>query len=133
MILANDIAKRYWSNSVLSTNLKESHLKTKSENIVNSYAVDDLGFLINPEEWTEAFAASTLGLLPHGLSSLHKDVIQYVRSKYLHLGALPPVRRVCKSTGIGKSELNTLFGSCLQLCRAAGLPFPDDELRAHMN
>ena len=89
MILANDIAKRYWSNSVLSTNLKESHLKTKGENIVNSYAVDDLGFLISPEEWTEAFAASALSLLPHGLSSQHKDVIQYVRSKYLHLGALP--------------------------------------------
>ena len=30
-------------------------------------------------------------------------------------------------------ELKTLFGSCLQLCRAAGLPFPDDELRGHMN
>jgi sulfur relay (sulfurtransferase) DsrC/TusE family protein len=118
---------------VLSTNQKEFPLKTKSDNIVNSYAVDGLGFLINPEEWTEAFAASALGLLPHGLSSRHKDVIHYVRSKYLHLGALPPVRRVCKSTGIGKSELKTLFGSCLQLCRAAGLPLPDDELRGHMN
>ena len=118
---------------MLSTNLKESHLKTKSDNIVNSYAVDDLGFLINPEEWTEAFAASALGLPPNSLSSQHKDVIHYVRNKYLHFGALPPVRRVCKSTGIGKSELKILFGSCLQLCRVAGLPFPDDELRGHMN
>jgi sulfur relay (sulfurtransferase) DsrC/TusE family protein len=118
---------------VLSTNQKELQLKTKSDNNINSYAVDDLGFLINPEDWTEAFAASALGLLPGSMSPRHKDVIHYVRNKYLHLGALPPVRRVCKSTGIAKSELKTLFGSCLQLCRAAGLPFPDDEVRGHMN
>jgi len=118
---------------VLSTNQIEPLLETKSDNIVNNYAVDDLGFLIRPEEWTEAFAASALGLQANNLTSRHKDVIHYVRNKYLRLGVLPPVRRVCKSTGIAKSELNALFGSCLQLCRAAGLPFPDDELRGHMN
>lgn len=63
---------------MLNTNLIETHLKAKGENIVNSYAVDDRGFLIDPEVWTEAFAASALGLQPHGLPSQHKEVIHRV-------------------------------------------------------
>ncbi len=118
---------------MLSVSQKESHLENKIDPVIHDYAVDDLGFLINPEEWTEAFAARALGLLPRSLSSQHNDVLYYVRDKYLHLGALPPLRHLCKSLGIEKSELKTLFGSCLQLWRAAGLPFPDDEIRAHMN
>lgn len=118
---------------MLSVNQNESHLENKVEHIISEYAVDDLGFLINPDEWTEAFAAKALGLLPRSLSKQHKDVLHYVRNKYLHLGALPSVRHVCKSVGIEKSELKTLFGSCLLLWRSAGLPAPDDEIRAHMN
>jgi sulfur relay (sulfurtransferase) DsrC/TusE family protein len=130
---ANKIAKKYWSKRMLSVNQKESHLDNKADLIINDYTVDDLGFLINPDEWTEAFAANALGLLPRSLSTQHKDVLHYVRNKYLHLGALPSVRHVCKSVGIEKSELKVLFGSCLQLWRAAGLPLPDDEIRSHMN
>ena len=118
---------------MLSVSQKEWHLENKTDPVIHDYAVDDLGFLINPEEWTEAFAASALGLLPRSLSSQHIDVLHYVRDKYLHLGALPPLRHVCKSIGIEKSELKTLFGSCLQLWQAAGLPCPDDEIRAHIN
>jgi len=108
---------------------------TTEESVDNStnVLVDEEGFLINPEQWTEAFAASALGLLPRSLSVQHKDVLYFVRKKYLHLGALPPVRYVCKSIGMEKSELKVLFGSCLQLWRAAGLTSPDDEIRSHMN
>lgn len=113
---------------MLSVNQNESHQKNHTDIIV-----DDDGFLINPEEWTEAFAAKALGLRPRSLSSQHKDVLHYVRNKYFHLGTLPSVRHVCKSIGIEKSELKTLFGTCLQLWRAAGLPSPNDEIRAHMN
>ena len=118
---------------MLSVSQKESHIEKKVDLIIDNYAVDDLGFLINPEQWTEAFAAKALGLLPRSLSSQHKKVLHYVRNKYLHLGALPPLRQACKSIGVEKSELKTLFGSCMQLWLAAGLPFPDDEIRAHMN
>ena len=113
---------------MLNTNTIEGSV----DNSTNVF-VDEEGFLINPEQWSEAFAASALGLLPRSLSSQHKDVLHYVRKKYLHLGALPPVRHVCKSIGMEKSDLKVLFGSCLQLWRAAGLPSPDDEIRSHMN
>lgn len=112
--------------------LNTNRIENLEENITNP-VIDDEGFLIDPEQWTEAFAAHALGLLPRSLCPRHKAVILYVRKKYLHLGALPPVRTVCKSVGIDKQELKTLFGSCLRLRRAAGLPRPDDELRSHMN
>ena len=118
---------------MLSVKKEVPHLENKIDVLINNYNVDDDGFLIAAEEWTEAFAARALGLPPRSLSPQHLDVLRYVRNKYLLLGALPPVRRVCKSTGLEKSELKVLFGSCLQLWRAAGLPSPDDEIRAHMN
>ena len=68
---------------MLSVNQEESHLENKVDLIISDYVVDDLGFLINPDEWTEAFAAKALGLLPRSLSSQHKAVIHYVRNKYL--------------------------------------------------
>ena len=112
---------------MLNINDNESH-QEKNIHII----VDEQGFLINPEEWTEAFAENALDLAGK-LTSQHLNVIHFVRSKFLHLGALPPVRHVCKSTGMEKSELKLLFGSCLNLWRAAGLPSPDDEIRSHMN
>ncbi len=113
---------------MLSVNQKESYQENETDIIV-----DDHGFLINPAQWTEAFAENSLGLLSGELTPDHLNVIYFVRDKYLHLGALPPVRHVCKSTGIEKTELKNLFGSCLQLWRATGLPRPDDEIRSHMN
>ena len=112
--------------------LNANRIDNPEKNITNP-AVDGEGFLIDPEQWTEAFAANALGLLPRSVCPRHKAVMLYVRKKYLHLGALPPMRAVCKSVGIDKQELKTLFGSCLQLWRAAGLPRPDDEIRSHMN
>lgn len=109
-----------------------NHNESNQENNIHILA-DEQGFLINPAEWTEAFAENALCLLPGELTSRHLNVIHFVRSKFLHLGALPPVRHMCKSTGIEKSELKMMFGSCLQLWRAAGLPSPDDEIRSYMN
>lgn len=95
--------------------------------------VDDHGFLTDPDKWTEAFAASALGLMPYSLSSQHKDVIHYVRKKYLQYSGLPPARDICNSIGMEESMLIVLFGSCLQLWRASGLPRPDDEIGSHLN
>jgi len=95
--------------------------------------IDAHGFMINPEHWTETFAENNLGLRPGDLTNEHLKVIHFIRKKYLYLGALPPLRQVCKSTGIDKPALKIMFGSCLQLWRASGLPRPDDEIRSHMN
>lgn len=95
--------------------------------------VDDKGFLLDTDSWSEAFAANALGLPTNGLQAGHLKVIYFVRDKYAGIGALPPMRRVCKSTGLDKLEIKILFGSCMNLLRAAGLPRPSDEVTAHMN
>ena len=94
---------------------------------------DEHGYLINPYEWTKAFAEMALDMECGELSMRQLSVIHFIRYKYLKFGALPPVRHVCKSTGVEKQELKTMFGSCMRLWRAAGLPSPNDEIRAHMN
>lgn len=95
--------------------------------------VDEHGFLINPDHWTVAFSEIALGLKSGELSIRQLSVIHFIRYKYLNFGALPPVRHVCKSTGVEKQELKIMFGTCMRLWRAAGLPSPNDEIRAHMN
>ena len=113
---------------MLSANQNEFH----QESVID-IVVDEYGFLLNPSQWTEAFAENVLDLSPGELTARHRVVMEFVRYKFLRFGALPPVRNVCKCTGLEKSELNIMFGSCLQLWRATGLPRPDDEIRSHMN
>ena len=78
------------------------------------YIVDDNGLLINAEDWTAGFALQVLGLESDNLSVQHRNVLQYVRTKYLHIGAFPTACLICKSTGIEKHELKFLFGACVQ-------------------
>lgn len=100
---------------------------------IPDFITDEEGFLINAEDWSQLFAEKTLGLASSSLSVEHLKVINFIRDKFLRLGALPPMRTVCKSSGLDKAELKQTFGSCLQLWKAAGLPQPDDEIRAYMN
>ncbi len=98
-----------------------------------TFTTDENGYLYNAQDWHEAFAEQVLADNFTQLTAEHFKVIFFVREKVLHLGALPPLRHVCKSTGLDKAELKRLFGSCLFLWKAAGLPAPDDEIRSHMN
>ena len=100
---------------------------------ITDFITDEEGFLINAEDWSPLFAEKTLGLAPDSLGNGQLKVIYFIRDKVLRLGALPPMRTVCKSSGLDKVELKQSFGSCAQLWKAAGLPNPDDEIRAYMN
>lgn len=105
----------------------------ESKRNVTDFIIDEEGFLINPEDWSQLFAEQTLDLAANSLGMEQLKVISFIRDKFLRLGALPPMRTVCKSSGLDKATLKQTFGSCLQLWKAAGLPRPDDELRAYMN
>lgn len=113
-----------YNNTIEKLNLKINIL---------DFTTDEDGFLIDPEDWSPLFAEKTLALPFHSLGAEQLKVIHFIRDKFLRLGALPPMRTVCKSSGLDKATLKQTFGSCLQLWKAAGLPRPDDELRAYMN
>ena len=95
--------------------------------------LDDEGFLADPYEWSEGVAriiAHLDGIGP--LNDAHWRVIGFVRDRYLRLGAMPPMRRICRSSQLDRQQVKALFGGCLQVWRVAGLPYPGEEARSYM-
>lgn len=96
-------------------------------------AFDEDGFLINPEIWTEAFAQRIANEDHLGdLTKLHWEVIAFVRDRHFRLGALPPMRTICRKLKVSNQNAHKLFPSCRQLWRVAGLPNPGEEAKTYM-
>ena len=95
--------------------------------------IDREGYLIDPLDWTRALTEGRAREAAIELTDKHWHLIELIRDKYLRLGALPPLRSVCKAVGFEKHELKLQFGSCLNLWRIAGLPYPGEEAVAYMN
>ena len=103
------------------------------ENSESHAILDAEGYLIDPSDWSRAFTERKAREASIELSSKHWQLIEIIRDKYLRLGALPPIRTVCKAVGFDKHELKLQFGSCLNLWKVAGLPNPGEEAIAYMN
>ena len=95
--------------------------------------LDEDGFLIETYEWTKAYTTTKAAEANVVLNEKHWLLIDLIRDKYLRLGALPPMRTVCKNVGVNKQEIKSQFGSCLNLWRIAGLPNPGEEAKTYMN
>lgn len=94
---------------------------------------DEYGFLISPELWSEnvaAFIAELDGIAP--LNTEHLQAIYYLRDRYLRIGAIPPLRNLCRGTGLSRDRVKALFGGCRSLWRIAGLPDPGEEVRSYI-
>jgi TusE/DsrC/DsvC family sulfur relay protein len=100
---------------------------------VHGILFDEDGFFLDPETWNERAAelvAEQDGIGP--LQSAHWAVINFVRDRYLRLGAIPPMRRICRSSALQRHQVKALFGSCREVWRLAGLPKPGEEAKAYM-
>ncbi len=104
-----------------------------AENLQTNQILDEEGYLIDPSDWNQSFTQNRAREADIQLTSQHWHLIEIIRDKYLRLGALPPMRSVCKSAGLDKRELKQQFGSCLNLWKMAGLPNPGEEAKAYMN
>lgn len=96
-------------------------------------AFDENGFLIHEYFWTEELAHQIA--VREGLNELgekHWRVIETVRTKYQELGGMPSMRSVCRSAGVVKYDIYSMFGNCLTVWKIAGLPDPGDEVRNYM-
>jgi dissimilatory sulfite reductase related protein len=92
-----------------------------------SVELNDEGFFVHPEQWTEAMApeiAAQEGVGP--LSEDHWRVIKFMRAEYLEKGAGPTVRVLGKTSGITIKELYDLFpkGPAKLAAKIAGIPKP---------
>jgi tRNA 2-thiouridine synthesizing protein E len=95
--------------------------------------LDDEGFLLERGLWDRDVAqrlAAEQGLGP--LSPTQWLIIDFVRDKYYRLGALPPMRNMCRKLGVDREAVKKSFGGCRQLWQIAGLPNPGSEMLGHM-
>jgi tRNA 2-thiouridine synthesizing protein E len=77
------------------------------------YRVNVQGFLIDPNEWDENFAACKARELQiqGPLSNKHWEVIKYLRSEFEKKGVIPTFYETCKAVGIDVDEFAELFPS----------------------
>jgi len=89
--------------------------------------VDEKGFFVHPETWTEDMVpelARREGIDP--VTDQHWQVIRFVRSQYLEKGTGPTIRVLGKKSGVSIKELYQLFptGPGKVAARVAGIPMP---------
>jgi len=76
------------------------------------YRVDVRGFLIDPDEWDEHYAAHRAYEMktPGGqLGRKHWEIIRYLRTTYYKTGKIPTVTETCDANNIEIGELEKLF------------------------
>ncbi len=89
--------------------------------------LDDEGFFVHPEQWTEAMApalAAREGIDP--LTDTHWQVVRFMRTEYLAKGTGPTVRALGKTSGVPIKQLYQLFpkGPAKVAAKIAGIPKP---------
>jgi tRNA 2-thiouridine synthesizing protein E len=72
--------------------------------------VDDEGFLVNPDDWTEEMApelAREVGI--DSLNDTHWKVIRFMREDFKEKGQIPTIRRIKNAGGVGTKEVYAQF------------------------
>lgn len=92
-----------------------------------TYAVDELGFLLDFQQWDEDFARAMAPELkiPSELSDDHWRVIRYIHAIYQEEGRCPLVSQTCKANGLRMRGLEELFptGYLRGACKLAGITY----------
>lgn len=89
--------------------------------------VDDEGFLVNPDEWTEDMAsalAQEIGI--NELTEMHWKVVKFMRRDYNEKGQIPTIRRIKNAGGVPIKDIYSLFpnGPAKKAAMVAGLGKP---------
>jgi tRNA 2-thiouridine synthesizing protein E len=89
--------------------------------------VDDEGFLLNPEDWTEELAsdlAKEVGIAD--LTERHWRVVKFMRQDFTEKGQIPTMRRIKNAGGVPIKELYELFpdGPAKKAAKISGLAKP---------
>lgn len=76
-----------------------------------SYRVDAWGFLVDPFEWDEGFAAMKAfeTKMAARLSDRHWQIIRYLRDEFDRTGVVPTVYETCRANELDLEELERLF------------------------
>ncbi|RMF63845.1 MAG: TusE/DsrC/DsvC family sulfur relay protein [Calditrichaeota bacterium] len=88
--------------------------------------LDDDGFMVNPDDWTEDIARDFAKELGIELTDRHWKVIHFMRQDFKERGQVPTIRRIKNAGGIPTKELYQLFpeGPAKKAAKIAGLSKP---------
>lgn len=92
-----------------------------------SVQVDEEGFLVNPDDWTEAMAPELAQAAQLGeLTDKHWQVVRFMREDFKAKGQIPSIRRINNASGVTTKELYSLFpgGPAKKAALVAGLGKP---------
>jgi tRNA 2-thiouridine synthesizing protein E len=102
-----------YKEAYLGANYLEHSAKALHEVVQRQeYRVDVRGFLVDPDEWDEHYAAHRAFemKIPGGnLGRRHWEIIRYLRSTYYKTGRIPTVTETCEANNIDIGELEQLF------------------------
>lgn len=96
-------------------------------------ARDGAGYLLDPADWSEAFALAEAAAVDIELGADHWLVIHFLRDYHTRFGHSPPMRVLVKAIapllGLDRATSRRLYqlfpgGPAAQACRIAGLPKP---------
>ena len=94
-------------------------------------ALDEEGYLVEPQDWSEAVAEELARLEKIQLTEDHWDAIRFMREQYEETQIIPDARHVIKhlSNRLGTAARKRLFelfpyGYVKQACRIAGMKRP---------
>ena len=108
--------------------------QTSASPIGHLLSLDEDGFLIDPRSWSPQTAqviAAMQGI--DGLQPAHWAIIEYIREYHQRFGAMPLMRRVCRTQNMSADTVKQLFGNCLSAWRIAGLPHPGEEAKSYLS
>ncbi len=108
--------------------------KSQHERHLDGLPLDEDGFLIDQRLWDRNLAerlASHLGV--GSLGATHWLIVDFMRDRYYRLGALPPMRNLCRKVGVDRAAVKQAFGSCRNAWTIAGLPNPGPEALSYMS
>lgn len=97
-------------------------------------AVDELGLLLDPGQWSESVAwilAQENGVGP--LTHDHWRIIYALRAHFNQYGVPPAMSQLCRKHGMELSCIHRLFCNCLNAWRVAGLGDPGEEAKSYMS
>ncbi len=91
-----------------------------------SVEVDEEGFLVNPNDWTDGMAPELAKEEGIDLSDMHWKVIRFMREDFQSKGQIPTIRRITHAGGVTTKDLYSLFpgGPAKKAARIAGLGKP---------
>jgi len=89
---------------------------------------DGEGFMQDPALWDDEIAAAIAR--DEGIDAMtekHWGIVRFIRTYWKEHDLAPPVRLLCKESGVSVREVYKLFtsGPARGACRIAGLPKPD--------